>query len=61
MQADGLILGTLTGSPAYALLHGGSVVHPSVPSLLLTPICPTTLPFQLVVLPTSATLNMQRQ
>ena len=36
VQGDGLIVSTPTGSTAYAVAAGASMIHPSVPALLYT-------------------------
>ncbi|KAJ3167033.1 hypothetical protein HK101_011816 [Irineochytrium annulatum] len=59
VQADGLVVSTPTGSTAYALSAGGSIVHPEVPSILVTPICPHTLSFRPMLLPDGVELKVQ--
>lgn len=57
VQADGVIFSTPTGSTAYSMAAGGSVVHPAVPSILVTPICPHVLSFRSMVLPDHVVLR----
>ena len=56
--ADGLIISTPTGSTAYSLSSGGSIVHPFVKSIVVTPICARSLSFRPLVLPATAKLSV---
>ena len=57
LQGDGIIIATPTGSTAYSLAAGGSMVHPAVPAILLTPICAHTLSFRPLLVPDSSVLE----
>ncbi|CAN7021778.1 hypothetical protein IGI04_022839 [Brassica rapa subsp. trilocularis] len=59
VQGDGVIVATPTGSTAYSTAAGGSMVHPNVPCMLFTPICPHSLSFRPVILPDSAKLELK--
>lgn len=56
---DGMIVSTPTGSTAYSLSSGGSIIHPLVPSILLTPICPRSLSFRPLVLPARTPITLK--
>jgi NAD+ kinase len=58
VQADGLCVATPTGSTAYSLSTGGSLVHPEIPAILISPICPHTLSFRHMLLPDSMELRI---
>lgn len=58
-RADGLIIGTPTGSTAYALSAGGPLLHPSNPSWVMVPIAPHTLSNRPIVLPDSVQITLE--
>ncbi len=58
-RADGLIVSTPTGSTAYSLAAGGPVIHPEVPGIIMTPICPFTLTNRPLIVPDSSKIEIR--
>uniref|UniRef100_A0A4W3HMM7 NAD(+) kinase n=1 Tax=Callorhinchus milii TaxID=7868 RepID=A0A4W3HMM7_CALMI len=58
VQGDGLIVCTPTGSTAYAAAAGASMIHPNVPAIMITPICPHSLSFRPIVVPAGVDLKI---
>ncbi len=57
LTADGVIVATPTGSTAYSLSAGGSIVTPDCPAFLLTPVNAFSLKSRPIVYPDSSELS----
>ena len=55
-----LIISTPTGSTAYNLAAGGSIVQSNVPAILLTPIAPHSLSFRPLILPENCQIRLTK-
>ncbi|XP_023847053.1 NAD kinase-like isoform X2 [Salvelinus namaycush] len=58
VQGDGVIVSTPTGSTAYAVAAGASMIHPNVSAIMITPICPHSLSFRPIVVPAGVELKI---
>jgi NAD+ kinase len=59
ISADGIIVATPTGSTAYSLAAGGSMVHPGISSLLFTPVNAHALSSRPLLLPDGVELRIR--
>ncbi len=58
VQGDGVLISTPTGSTAYNLSCGGSIVHSYANVISVTPICPHSLSFRPIILPGNAKITI---
>ncbi len=58
-RADGIIVSTPTGSTAYNLSAGGPILHPRLPAVVITPICPHTFTQRPLVVPDTASIGLR--
>jgi NAD+ kinase len=58
IQADGAIISSPTGSTAYNMSAGGSIIAPNLEALILTVICPYSY-FKSLVVPASSTVRVE--
>jgi NAD+ kinase len=59
IRADGLIIGSPTGSTAYALSAGGPILHPGIAAWALVPIAPHDLSNRPIVLPDTGEISVE--
>lgn len=58
IRGDGIIVASPTGSTAYALSAGGPILHPTLPALVLVPICPHTFSNRPIVVPSDSIVEI---
>lgn len=59
LRADGVIMATPTGSTAYSLSAGGSILSPGIKGWIMLPLAPHTLSNRPIVLPNDGIATME--
>ncbi len=59
-SSDGLIISTPTGSTAYSLSAGGSILSPDLAAFIMTPICPHSLHSRPIVFSDQSTVKVNQ-
>jgi NAD+ kinase len=57
-RGDGMIISTPTGSTAHSISAGGSLVHPRVEALLLTPLCSQSMSSRPIIVHSSVRVEV---
>lgn len=61
ISGDGVIIASPLGSTAYNVSAGGPIVHPDLEALIVTPICPHSLAFRPIVIPSHIDISVKVQ
>src|SRR4030095_9851815 len=57
--ADGIIVSSPTGSTAYNLAAGGPILSPTLPAIVVTPICPRMRATRRLVVPEESRIELR--
>ena len=57
-HGDGLIVSTPTGSTCYTASANGSIIHPGLQAIAVTPICPLSLSSRSLILPPASIVDV---
>jgi NAD+ kinase len=60
-RTDGIIISTATGSTAYSLASGGPILYPQAKDMLLSPVSSYLSMTHTLILPSTATIDLQIQ